>query len=82
MRAKREAELQSLADKFERAKIADDPKTMPKDDGFVYMTKMQYRLLQAGYLRKKEKFVEKYGTKALTALEGAAEDAAEEVKNA
>ena len=82
LRAKREAELQSLADKFERAKIADDPKTMPKDDGFVYMTKMQYRLFQAGYLRKKEKFVEKYGTKALTALEGAAEDAAEEVKNA
>lgn len=82
LRAKREAELQNLADTFERAKIADDPKTMPKDDGFVYMTKMQYRLFQAKYLRKKEKFVEKYGTKALTALEGAAEDAAEEVKNA
>ena len=55
---------------------------MPKDDGFVYMTKMQYRLFQARYLRKKEKFVEKYGTKALTALENASQDVAEEVKNA
>lgn len=70
VRAKREEELKQLADTFERAKIADDPKAKNAEGGgVVYMSKMQYRLFQAKYLRKKEKYVEKYGSKALLALE-------------
>lgn len=76
LREKRGAELASLADAFERAKIADDPKAMNaraaesgQGDGFVYMGKWQYKMLQDKYLRKKEKYVEKYGSKALAALE-------------
>ena len=76
LREKRGAELASLADAFERAKIADDPKAMNaraaesgQGDGFVYMGKWQYKMLQDKYLRKKEKYVEKYGSKAPAALE-------------
>lgn len=79
LRDKRGAELLELAAKFESAKIADKPKDMPAADGVVYVTKWDYRLLQAKYLRKKEKYVEKYGSKALIALEGGA---VEEEQNA